>query len=271
MFKFYGIGILAAFLFFSCSSKEGLVLEEETPESLLGKAQAAYDNQNYEESMHLAQVLLDNFPTTDLHVNAQLLMAKSLGGKEKFEDQLDLLLRILKENIIPEKVPLIYTQIAEFYEGAAVWNPGNVTNDTTDYIKAARYYRKAVFYPNSNDNATKAKALYRTGLMYAKANDLVKAKQAYGQVIDSFAESPYASLARTKLLDPTNTEELIPQPILTPETAVAGGETDVESGSARSAVSGSISDSLGLELPSTEDEEPVIIDTTQAELPDNLE
>ena len=126
MFKLYGLSILLIFLLFSCSSKEGLVLDEETPESLLAKAQTAYANENYDESINLVQMMLDNFPTTDLHIDAQLLMAKSLGGMEKFEDQLDLLLRVLKENIIPEKVPLIYTQIAEFYEHAAIWNPGNV-------------------------------------------------------------------------------------------------------------------------------------------------
>jgi len=81
MYKLYGMCILTALLIFSCSSKEGLVLDEETPESLLGRAQTAYDNQDYDQSMQMAQVMLDNFPTTDLHIDAQLLMAKSLEGK----------------------------------------------------------------------------------------------------------------------------------------------------------------------------------------------
>lgn len=191
-------------------------------------------------------------------------MAKSLGGKEKFEDQLDLLLRVLKENIIPEKVPLIYVQIGEFYEGAAVWNPGNVTSDTSDYIKAAKYYRKAVFYPNSNDDVTKAYALYRAGFMYTKAKDIEKAKQAYGQVIDSFPQSPYASLARTKLLDPTNTQDIQPEPLLA--TQQPGTSLSPED-----AAGGSITDSLGLDLPADQYEEPIIIDTTQAILPDSLD
>jgi len=264
MFKLYGICIIILLILFSCSSQEGLVLEDETPESILIRAQTAYDNQQYDEALRMAQILLDNFPTSDLHVDAQLVMAKSLGGKEKFEDQLDLLLRLLKENIIPEKVPLIYVQIADFYEGAAVWNPANITSDTTDLIKAAEFYRKAVFYPNSNDNATKAMALYRTGLMYAKVNNLEKAKQAYSQVIESFPQSPYNALARTKLLDPSNTSELTPAAPdefaqqLGVQPATPGPELLPEA----------TADTMGFDLPVQDAEEPLIIDTTQAIIPD---
>jgi tetratricopeptide (TPR) repeat protein len=247
-------------ILFSCSSNEQFVLEEETPESLLARSRAAYDNGNYDESIQMANFLLENFPTSDLHVEAQLVMANSLGGKEKFEDQMDLLLRLLKENIIPEKVPLIYVQIAEFYEDAAVWNPGNVTSDTSDFIQAAKFYRKAVFYPNSNDVATKSYALYRTGFMYTKANDIEKAKQAYGQVVDSYPQSPYASLARKKLLDPTNTEDIQPEPLIASQQESSELQTDVSDRS--------IADSLGLDLPVDEDESPIIIDTTQAIIPE---
>jgi tetratricopeptide (TPR) repeat protein len=260
MYKVYAICVILILILFSCSSNDQFVLEEETPESLLAKSRAAYDNSNYDESIKMANLLLDHFPTSDLHVEAQLVMAKSMGGNEKFEDQLDLLLRLLKENIIPEKVPLIYVQIAEFYEGAAVWNPGNVTSDTSDFIKAAKFYRKAVFYPNSNDDVTKSYALYRTGFMYTKANDIVKAKQAYGQVVDSYPQSPSAALARTNLLDPTNTEDIQPEPMIASQQESTGLQTD-ESG-------GSIADSLGLNLPVDEDESPVIIDTTQAIIPE---
>ena len=264
MFKLYGICIIIILVLFSCSSQDGLVLDEETPESIITRAKTAYDNQQYDQAIQMTQVLLDNFPTSDLHVDAQLVMAKSLGGKEKFEDQLDLLLRVLKENIIPEKVPLIYVQIADFYEGAAVWNPGNITSDSTDLIKAAEFYRKAVFYPNSNDNATKAMALYRAGLMYAKVNDLEKAKQAYSQVIESFPQSPYNDLARTKLLDPANTSELTPA--APEEFAQQLGVQPAEPGGAT--LPEATADSIGFDLPAQDTEEPLIIDTTQAIIPD---
>jgi tetratricopeptide (TPR) repeat protein len=202
------------------SSKEELILENETPESLLQKSELAYQNGKYDDSAQLAQLLLDYFPTSDLHIEAQILIAKNYGGKEEYEEQFDLLLRILKENIIPEKVPIIYSQIALFYENAARWNPGTVTTDSVDFHKAADFYRKAVFYPNSEDTQTKAMSLYRMALMYAKLNQIETASKAYQEVVNTYPSSPYSTLARTKLANPANTEEL-PLPTAIETAAIA--------------------------------------------------
>jgi tetratricopeptide (TPR) repeat protein len=201
--------ILATFLVLDCgSSKKGLSIEDETDESLHGRALVAYEAGQYREAFRYDSLLLIHFPISDLHIEAQLNMANALGGQERYEDQLDLLLRLLGENIIPEAVPKIYVQIGEHYEHAAVWNPNDITNDTTDWEKAASYYRKAVFYPNSNDRVVKAQALYRAGLMYAKINNFEYATNAYNEVINSFPESPYSTLAKIKLQDPSNTSEI---------------------------------------------------------------
>jgi len=203
------VSLLLLTAFIACGgSKDDIIIEDETPESLIQKGEVEFSNGNYDRSMQLAQLMLDNFPTSDLHIDAQLLISKSLGGQEKYEEQFDLLLRILKENIIPEKVPLIYMQIGEFYENSARWNPGDVTTDSVDYTNAAGFYKKAVFYPNSDDRYTKANALYRMALMHAKLNEIETASKAYQELIATFPESPYSSLARTKLTDPTNTDEL---------------------------------------------------------------
>jgi tetratricopeptide (TPR) repeat protein len=208
--------------FVGCSgSKDELVLDDETPETLLQKGEVAYQNGNYDQSIKLAQFMLEHFPTSDLHIDAQLLIAKTMGSQEKYEDQFDLLLRILKENIIPEKVPTIYMQIGEFYENSARWNPGTVTLDSVDFTNAAGYYKKAVFYPNSADRGTKAKALYRMALMHAKLNDIEIASKSYQELIATFSDSPYSTLARTKLADPTNTDEL-PLPAATTVVATPG-------------------------------------------------
>ena len=209
--------ILILLIWLGCGgSKDDIMLEDETAESLVQKSEVAYNNGNYEESMKLANLMLDNFPTSDLHIDAQLLMARTLGAQEKYEDQFDLLLRILKENIIPEKVPTIYSQIGEFYENSAKWNPGTVTSDSVDFRKAAEFYKKAVFYPNSQDSVVKSMSLYRMALMHAKLNEVETASKAYQEIINTYPESPYSSLARIKLSDPTNTSEL-PLPTSAPE------------------------------------------------------
>ena len=203
--------IVFFYLVISCgSSKNEINIEDETAESLLQKSNAALASKNYDEVLNLDTLLLLNFPTSDLHIDAQLNNAKALGGKEEYEQQLDLLLRILKENIVPENVPAIYTQIAEHYEDAATWNPGTVTNDSLDWAKAAQYYRKAVFYPDSKDDATKAKSLYRAALMYAKLNQIDVAARAYEQTIAFYPESIYSGMAKIKLRDPRNTDEIDP-------------------------------------------------------------
>lgn len=208
LFKYLSVLIFLYFIFSCGSSKQEIDIENETAESLLQKSTMALESENYDEALKLDSLLLLNFPTSDLHIDAQLNIAKSLGGKEQYEDQLDLLLRILKENIVPEKVPAIYAQIAEHYEEAATWNPNTVTNDSMDWAKAAQYYRKAVFYPDSKDDATKAKSLYRAALMYAKLNQIDVAARAYEQTIAFYPESIYSGMAKIKLRDPSNTSEI---------------------------------------------------------------
>ncbi len=206
---------LTTFIFFvyfiiSCgSSKKEINLEDETAESLLQKSHNALQSQNYNEAIKIDSLLLISFPTSDLHIDAQLNTAKALGGKEQFEDQLDLLLRILRENIVPEKVPQIYLQIAKFYEDAAEWNPGTVTNDSADWAKAAIYYRKAVFYPDSEDDISKAMGLYRAALMYAKLGQIDVARRAYEQTIAFYPDTKYSAMAKIKINDPANTDEVV--------------------------------------------------------------
>ena len=266
--SFATIIIIAALL--GCgSSKEELNMENETPESLLQKSEAAFQNGNYEESVQLAQLLIDHFPTTDLHIESQLIIAKNYGAMEEYEQQFDLLLRVLKENIIPEKVPIIYAQIAAFYENAARWNPGTISTDSTDYQKAAEFYRKAVFYPNSEDNATKAMALYRMALTYARLDKIETASKAYQEVINTYPSSPYSILARTKLTNPANTEEL-PLPTAAEMPAVvsgtpAGTEPEQTGGAAAPPAETVQETAPGqIQLPPEETEEqPSIIDSLQ--------
>ncbi len=268
--------LLSAFL--GCGgSKEELVMENETPESMLLKSKQAYNAGKYDESMKLAQLLLDHFPTSDLHIDAQLIIANSYGGKEEYEEQFDLLLRVLKENIIPEKVPSIYAQIGAFYENSAKWNPGTVTTDSMDYSHAANFYKKAVFYPNSSDNATKAMALYRMALSYAKIKDIETASKAYQEVISTYPSSPYSTMARTKLNDPTNTTE-IPLPAgaeagLTSTEIPGPTETSEEAPEGIIETTETISEPPPeIELPADDSEEPSILDSLQtidADSPDS--
>jgi tetratricopeptide (TPR) repeat protein len=266
----YFLYILLIVAFLGCGgSKEEMAIDGETPESLMQKSTVAFQNGDYDKSYQYAQLMLDNFPTSDLHIDAQLQMANTLGAKEEYEKQFDLLLRILKENIIPERVPLIYSQIAAFYENSAKWNPGTITTDSVDFGRAADFYKKAVFYPNSKDNSTKAYALYRMAMMHAKLNNIETASKAYQELILTYPESPYTVLARTKLSDPSNTEELpLPTTIAEPEIAAPQpAEEAMEIPVDTPEEQPTIPDTEGaepLELPVGDEEEPSILDSLQA-------
>ena len=127
---------------------------------------------------------------------------------ENYEAQMDALLTLLKENIIPEEVPQIYVQIGQFYEQAALFNPGNVSTDTSDYKTAIEYYKKASVYQDSEDKNSKAAGLYRQALVEAKIGAFNEAAKHYQLVRDTYPESDFAVLAAIKLQNPQDTSEL---------------------------------------------------------------
>jgi hypothetical protein len=104
--------------------------------------------------------------------------------------------------------------------------------------------------------------------MYAKSNDIETAKKAYGQVIESFPESPYSTLARTKLIDPTNTDELpleaapeITPVVIQPEVSEVSEEI----------MTPTPDDTVGFQLPPESSDEPVDLDSLNSAVPDNIE
>jgi len=179
-----------------------------TAEETLTIGNQQLENGQYKDALNTYQSLLINFPTSDLHIDAKLKMAEAYGKLEDYEKQMETLLQLLNENIIPERVPEIYGQIGEFYERFAQYNPGTVSSDTSDYLKAIEYYKKAVSYENSKDRFSKAKAMYRRALVEAKIGRINDAIAHYNFVVRNFPETPYSILAQVKLKDPSDTSEL---------------------------------------------------------------
>ncbi|MGD9488489.1 MAG: tetratricopeptide repeat protein [Calditrichaceae bacterium] len=204
--------ILALTLIFATGcifgKKKGIESEQITAEELLQAGNEQFNAGKYNEAINTYESLLLKFPTSDLHIETQLRMADSYGAMDKYEEQMDLLLRLLKENIIPDRVPRIYTQIGRFYERAALFNPGIVTSDSSDYQLAIRYYEKAVKYPDSDDQFSKSEAQYRKALVKAKTGRTDDAVIEYKKVPVLFPESMYSILARIKLVNPEDSKEL---------------------------------------------------------------
>ncbi len=196
--------VLASCSFFGKKEETNL----NTAETVFQQGDALYEQKNYDAALNMYKSLLVDFPTSDLHIDAQLRIADTYGKLGKYEDQMNILIRLLKENIIPGRVPEIYCQIGKFYEQAALFNPGQVTSDTADYKIALDYYTKGIKYTDSNDQLSKSKAQYRTALVNAKIGQYQEAIDGYNLVISSYPQSPYSVLSKMKLKSPDNTTEL---------------------------------------------------------------
>ncbi len=200
--------ILSIFLLQCSKGKKGEGLTPAAPQEYLTKGDQLMKEHNYQEALESYGNLLIHFPTSDLHIDAQLKMASALEKLQRYEDQSQLLLRLLRENIIPERVPEIYLQLGRLMENFASFNPGIFSTDTTDYREALQYYRKASNYEDSELTAAKAEALYRSGLVSAKLGQFDEAAAYYQKVILLYPESELVNLAKIKVQNPQDTSEI---------------------------------------------------------------
>lgn len=198
-----------AALISACGSSKEVVDETTlTDVELMRYGDEFMEVRKYEEALAAYQYLLDKFPSSDLHIDTQMRMAEVYLKMDHFEEQMELLLRLLRENIIPDKVPEIYCQLGKYYERAAEYNPGITSTDTSDYMEAISYYELALNYEDSDNQLSKSKALYRRGLAEARIGEINKAIEDYRSVTVRFPDQPYSLLAQVKMKDPYNVTEL---------------------------------------------------------------
>ncbi len=202
--------LVTLFLIISCGgpAKQENDYTQFSDADMMALADKKFEQGDYKSALEFYNRLLLDFPTSDLHIDAQLKMAEAYGRMDRFEDQMDLLLRLVRENIIPNEIPRIYIQFGKFYERSATFNPGIVTNDSMDYRKALDYYKLATKYEDSNDKEAKAEATYRRGLVEAKIGDINAAIAQYQMVPSLYPDSPFSVLAQMKLKNPEDVSEL---------------------------------------------------------------
>ncbi len=203
------IGIVIFLMLLACGSQKQLTVQEKrSPQELIKAGDQLYAQGDYKDALETYNRLLIFYPTSDLDIDAKLRIAKCYAKLEKYEKQMDVLLQLLKENLIPEYVPNIFIQIGEYYETAARFNPTEEQGDSADYQTAIDYYNKAIHYEDSNNKEAKIEAMYRKALVEAKMGKTELAEQHYQDIIDNYPNSPFAVLAQIKLMNPKNTSEL---------------------------------------------------------------
>jgi tetratricopeptide (TPR) repeat protein len=105
---------------------------------------------------------------------------------------------MLKENIIPAKVPQIYNAIANFYERSAGISEQLTGDSSTDQKKAIEFYEKAITYPNSEDERAKSFAQYKIGTLYENMAEYDEALKAFQKTEDKYPAQQWAALAQER-------------------------------------------------------------------------
>lgn len=201
MNKYSLIIIILLLLFLSCSKKETIQRagEDNTPTELLKYGNDFYQKGDYESAFIAYGLIYNNYPTSQEYIDAMIGLSKCYGAFEDFEKEFELLHNLLKENMIPSKVPQIYSAIAEFYESSAGISEQLTGESSGDYQTAIDYFQKAIYYPNSSDKNAKGYAQYRIGTLYEKLKDYQHAIEAYQNTINNYPETQWVVKAEERI------------------------------------------------------------------------
>lgn len=202
IFKIMALVLLVAVVF--CGRKETqkqTVDPAVAPAKLLEYGNKFFNEGDYENAYIAYRLIYTDYPTSREYIDAVIGLARCYGKFEKYDKQFELLYNLLRENLIPSRVPDIYNAIAEFYENSAGVSAEFTGQDSLDYVHAISYYQKAIEYPNSQDSTAKGYAQYKIGTLYEKLRDYPKAIEAYQNTINHFGTTEWAARAEAALQD----------------------------------------------------------------------
>ena len=199
------VSILMVFLLViavSCSKKEVAVksMEGLEPPELMQKGNESFAQGNMEDAIKAYEMIYNRYPTSREYISAVLGMARSYNNLGDFERGFSLLYSLIRENMVPSRVPEIYNEMARYYEVTAVYSrEAGITGEGEDYQEAINYYKKAVDYPNSDDAKAKSYAQFHIGELEMKLNNYDQAALAYQSTIYKFSGTEWAQLAEQRM------------------------------------------------------------------------
>lgn len=194
----------ALIFFMACggsNENQQTVSETDQPEEVLKLADQYYASEDYENAFLAYGIIYYNYPTSREYIDAAIGLSRSYGALENYEKQFDILFTLLRENLIPSKVPEIYNAIAEFYEKSAGISEQLRGEGSADYKTAIDYYTKSIDYPNSDDLVAKSLAQYRIGKLYEKLDDFSMAIKAHQTTMNRFSGTEWALRSEQSLGD----------------------------------------------------------------------
>ncbi len=199
---YFIIGLLVV-LVISCSKKEAAVKEEQVvldPGQLLKQANEMYNQGNIEQAFRLYGKIYNDYPTSREYIDAAIGLSRCYNDMGQYEKGMDILYNLLRENVIPSRVPEIYNEMAKYYEvNAGISSFAGISDENKDYQKAIEYYNKAIYYPNSQDSLAKSYAQFKIGELNVYMGNFKDAILAYKATIANYPGTPWAKKAQERL------------------------------------------------------------------------
>jgi outer membrane protein assembly factor BamD (BamD/ComL family) len=204
MKKIYIIIPLVLVFFLSCSKKEGTLenLDQQDPSVILQKANELYATGKTKDAFRAYSIIYKKYPTSREYIDAAIGLAHTYNDMGEYEKGMQILLNLVRENIVPSRVPEIYNEMAQYYEdNAGISSAAGVSDEKQDYRKALDFYKKAVKYPNSEDMEAKAFAQYRIGEVHIDLWEFKDAVAAFQETVATYPDTRWAKLAEQRLME----------------------------------------------------------------------
>lgn len=202
MTRFITVLGLVLLVFLSCGKKQAAVrpMEGLAPAELLTKANEFYTAGNVDKALEAYDIIYGRYPTSREYIDAVLGMAKCYNDLGNFEKGMDLLYTLIRENMVPTRVPEIFNQMAKYYEvNAGISTVVGLSNEEQDYRKAIDYYQKAINYPNSDDVRAKSFAQFKIGELNLNMAQYKDAALAYQATVYNYPGTEWADKASQRI------------------------------------------------------------------------
>ena len=224
--------LIILFLFgVNCGKKDVTVksMEGLEPAELLEKGDNAFNKGNMDEAIEAYEIIYERYPTSREYIDAVIGMARSYNNRGDFERGFNLLYNLIRENMVPSRVPEIYNEMARYYEVTAAYSKeAGISSEQDDFKSAISFYNKSVSYPNSDDRKAKSYAQYQIGELQSKLGNYDDAALAYQATLYNYSGTEWATLAEQRLtqlrqegkanISPIKKEMAPSQPEMTPAT-----------------------------------------------------
>ena len=194
--------IVITLLTIQCSKKEVAVKSMEGLEApeLLTKGEQAFNEGNMDQAIEAFEIIYNRYPTSREYISAVIGMSRAYNNLGDFEKGFSLLYNLIRENMVPSRVPEIYNEMGRYYEVTAAYSKeAGVSSEQEDFKSAISYYKKAVSYPNSDDAAAKSYAQFQIGELQSKLGNYQDAALAYQSTIFNYSGTEWAQIAEQRI------------------------------------------------------------------------